>query len=218
MRTPLICPLSRPLIRPSAWVTLLCLAACSGSPPQPGDAVVIHYQHVANAHEVHFSAPLAFAPHPASFVMPRNRQGFWAIFVLCSLDVRGHALPSFVYDVNNFRVNYNGIEFDGLRPYSLRYEDSAWLNSAAETAALAGAIAGELQRGPTLEVFSPGFYSSLNYRVALFVPRGLDDYAGDQLTLRYRGQRTVLLGNGYPPYDIPAVGGRRAGAASNCLP
>jgi hypothetical protein len=123
-----------------------------------------------------------------------------------------------VYDVNNFRVNYNGIEFDGLRPYSLRYEDSAWLNSAAETAALAGAIAGELQRGPTLEVFSPGFYSSLNYRFALFVPRGLDDYAGDQLTLRYRGQRTVLLGNGYPPYDIPAVGGRRAGAASNCLP
>jgi hypothetical protein len=193
------------------------LAACS-STQQAGDAVVIHYQHVANAHEVRFATPLALAPRPARFVLPRNRQGFWAIFVLCSLDVRGAAVPRFVYDVNNFRIDYAGRELGPLRPYSLRFEDSAFLNGPPETPALANAIAGELQQGPSLQVFSHGFYPGLNYRIALFVPQGLVDYAGEQLRLSYRGQPSLLLGNGYPPYDIPAVGGSGAGVAARCLP
>jgi hypothetical protein len=197
---------------------LLSLAACSGMQPQAGDAVVIHYQHVANAHEVRFATPLALAPGPARFVMPRNRQGFWAIFVLCSLDVRGEAVPSFVYDVNNFRIDYAGRDFGPMHPYSLRYEESAYLNSPPETPALANAIANELQQGPSLQVFSRGVYPALNYRIALFVPQGLDDYVGEQLILRYRGQPSLLLGNGYPPYDIPAVGGSGAGVAARCLP
>lgn len=197
---------------------LAALAACSAERPVPGEAVVIHYQHVANAHEVRFRAPLAPPARAAGFVVPRYRQGFWAIFVLCSLDARGRSLPSFVYDVNNFRVDYGGDSWGPLFPYSLRYEDSAWLNGTQDTPVLASAIAGELQQGPSLQVFQPGFYPGLNYRIALFVPRGLDDYGGDQLGLRYLGQRTVLLGNGYPPYDIPAVGGNAAGVAARCLP
>jgi hypothetical protein len=197
---------------------LLWLAACATPPSPPDDAVVIRYQHVANAHEVRFGTPLALGPRPAGYVMPRARQGFWAIFVLCSMDVRGRLMPSFVYDINNFRIDYRGHEFGPVYPYSLRYENSTNLNGPAETPALAGAIAGELQQGPSLQVFAHGLYPDLNYRIALFVPRGIDDYAGDQLTLRYRGQRSVLLGNGYPPYDIPAVGGSGAGVAARCVP
>jgi hypothetical protein len=196
--------------------TLAGLAACAGTQPNPAPAVVIHYQHVANAHEVRFSAPLAL--RRAGFVMPRSRQGFWAIFVVCSVDVIGHSVPRFVYDVNRFRVDYNGRQYGPLTPYSLRFEDSADLNSPAETPMLAEAISAELQEGPSLQVLPRGFYESLNYRLALFVPRGLDDYAGEQLNLSYLGQDASVEGNGYPPYDIPVVGGSGAGVASRCLP
>lgn len=195
---------------------LLLLAACSSPRPGSSQAVVIRYQHVANAHEVRFST--LQAPRAASFVLPRNRQGFWAIFVVCSVDVFGRANPRFVYDVNQFRVDHNGHHYGPLIPYSLRYEDSPYLNGPAETPALADAIASELRQGPTLQVFARGFYDSLNYRFALFVPRGLDDYAGEQLSLNYLGQDASVEGNGYPPYDIPVVGGSGAGVASRCLP
>jgi hypothetical protein len=199
-------------------VALPWLAACSGPQPRAGDAVVIHYQHVANAHEVRFATPLALAPHPAGYVVPRNRQGFWAIFVLCSLDVHGASLPSFVYDANNFRVAWEGQDYGPVKPFSLRYEDTAWVNGPADTPALANAIAAELQQGPSVQVFGPGSYPALNYRIALFVPLGLTNYAGEQLGLHYLGQKSVLRGNGYPPYDIPVVGGSGTGVAASCLP
>jgi hypothetical protein len=200
-----------------ALAFLLWLAACSSPPPAPADAVVIRYQHVANAHEIRFSSPLAFAPRPAGYVLPRSRDGFWAIFVLCGVDV-GARVPRFLYNVNNFRIDHAGTEYGPLRPFSLRFEDSAYLNGPVETPALAAAIAGELQRGPSFQVFSPGAYPELDYRIALFVPKGLGEYAGDQLALRYRGQSAILIGNGFPPFDIPVVGGSGTGVASHCLP
>jgi hypothetical protein len=195
----------------------LALAACAAPRPEPAAPVVIHYQHVANAHEVRFSAPLALSQRTSAWVVPRQRQGFWAIFVLCSMNVRSD-LPRFYYDVNNFRIDYPGRDDGPLRPFSLRYDDTPDLNGPADTPALASAIAGELQYGPSQQVFGPGAYPALDYRIVLFVPRGLDDYAGDQLALRYHGQRVLLLGNGYPPFNIPAVGGTGAGMASHCLP
>jgi hypothetical protein len=194
------------------------LAACSSTHAPSADPVVIRYQHVANAQEVRFAAPLAFAPYPASYVVPRNPQGFWAIFVLCGLDASAATAKNFIYDVGNFRIEYDGGLVGPIAPYSLRYEDSSYLNGPADTPALVNAIAAELQRGPSLQVFPRGDYPALNYRIALFVPRSLDDYAGEQLTLTYKGQPVRLVGNGYPPYFIPAVGGSGAGAASRCLP
>jgi hypothetical protein len=205
------------LNRLPALAVLLWPAACSAPPPAPAEAVIIRYQHVANAHEVRFATPLGLAPRTASYVLPRNRQGFWAIFVLCSLDV-GTGVRRFLYNANNFRIDYAGTEYGLLRPFSLRFDDSTDLNGPLETPALAVAIAGELQRGPSFEVFSPGAYPGLDYRIALFVPRGLDGYAGDQLALRYHGQSVILIGNGYPPFDIPVVGGSGTGMAANCLP
>jgi hypothetical protein len=205
------------LSRLLAFAVLLSLAACSAAPPAPAEAVVIRYQHVANAHEVRFATPLALAAHPAGYVLPRSGQGFWAIFVLCSLDV-GAKVPRFLYNANNFRVEHAGNQFGPLRPFALRFEDSSDLNGPVETPAVAAAIAGELQRGPTFQLFSPGAYPALDYRIALFVPKGLDEYAGDQLLLRYRSPSAIVIGNGYPPFDIPVVGGSGAGVASHCLP
>lgn len=196
---------------------LMALAACSSPRPEPAAPVVIHYQHVANVHEIRFATPLALSPHTASYVIPRLRQGFWAIFVLCSMNVRSD-LPRFYYDVDDFRIDYPGRDDGPLRPFSLRYDDAPDLNTAGDTPLLASAIAAELQHGPSQQSFGPGAYPALDYRIALFVPRGLDDYAGDQLALRYRGQRVLLLGNGYPPFDIPVAGGNGAGVAAHCLP
>jgi len=206
----------------SGWfcslVTLLILAGCSVTQRTQQYPVVIHYQHVANAHQVRFASPLQLATQTPAYVMPRNAQGFWAIFVVCRLDVNDKGTPSFVYDINNFRVDYNGRHFGPLPPYTVRYEDSYHLNRPFETPMLANAIAAELHKGPPLQVFAPGSYPSLNYRFALFVPRGLDEYAGEPLRLQYIGQPSLMLGNGYPPYDIPVVGGNGAGVAASCVP
>lgn len=199
-------------------VLLLWLAACTGGAAPGGQTVYIHYQHVANVHQIHFGAPLAPPARPASWVRPRDADGFWAVFVICALDVSGRGLPGFVYDVNNFRVAYGAHDYVPLPPYGLRYEASQALNRPAEQAVLASAIAGELQEGPAVQVFAPGFHGALHYRFAVLLPRGLPDYAGEALALRYVGQRAVALANGYPPSDIAAAGGNATGVAARCLP
>lgn len=198
---------------------LLLLAACSSTRPHPpGSAVILHYQHVANTHQVWFTSPLDLGERPVNYVLPRDPEGFWAIFVVCGIDASARGLPSFVYDVNNFRVEHNGRQFGLLRPYSLRYENTHLLNRPVETPALASAIAAELHEGPALQVFSRGFHAGLNYRFAMFLPRGIPDYTGEQLTLTYNGQPALAVGNGYPPFDIRAVGGNAAGVAATCRP
>ena len=209
----------RILIRRASWLVWpLLLAACASAPKGPQRVAVIHYQHVANTDQVWFTAPLALPPGPVSHVTPRDPEGFWAIFVVCGLDVTARGLPSFVYDVNNFRVEHNGRQFGLLPPYALRYDGSTVLNRPVETPAVASAIAAELHEGPALQVFARGFHTALNYRFALFLPRGVPDYAGEELKLKYKGQPALVLGNGYPPYDIPAVGGNAAGIAATCRP
>jgi hypothetical protein len=199
---------------------LLCLSGCSAVGTAPGNAVVFHYQHVANVHEIRFSNPVQVARRHAlvDFVTPRDASGFWAIFVVCSIDTRASVLPAFRYDVDNFRVHYHGQTFGPLRPYTLRYGASAELNTPADSRAIATAIDIEIDEGPATALFDRGVYSGLDYRFAVYVPRPLPDYAGEQLMLSYVGQPAVLLGNTYPPSDIRAVGGTGAGIAARCLP
>ncbi|MFL6671862.1 MAG: hypothetical protein ACJ8LG_01065 [Massilia sp.] len=199
---------------------LLCLAGCATQGATPDNAVVLRYQHVANAREIHFSNPVEVAGRraPVQFVTPRDAYGFWAIFVLCSIDTRASVLPGFRYDVERFRVAYGGQTFGNLRPYTLRYEGRAELNSPADSPAIAHAIGAEIHEGPATAAFGRGLFPALNYRFAIYVPRALPDYAGEQLMLSYTGQPAVLRGNGYPPSDIPVVGGNGAGIAASCLP
>lgn len=196
---------------------LLGLAACAG--PRPTEAV-LHYQHVANAHEIRFTNPIALsAPlYRVGHLSPVDAQGFWAIFVLCNVDVTEHARRGFHYNINQFRVSYEGREFGGLPPYTLRYQGEADLNNAGDTLPILDAIAAEIQEGPSEQIFQSGFYPELNYRFAVFVPKALTNYTGEQLTLVYKGQPAILVGNGKAPSDLPAVGGNAAGMAAACLP
>ena len=53
---------------------------------------------------------------------------------------------------------------------------------------------------------------------AVFVPKALENYAGEELALSYKGQPAILVGNGKAPSDLPAVGGTAAGVAAACVP
>ena len=197
---------------------LLALAACAG--PRPKALAVLQYQHVANAHEIRFTNPIALsaALYRVGHLSPVDSEGFWAIFVLCNADVSERAPRGFHYKVDNFRVSHGGREFGGLPPYSLRYQGQVDLNNAGDTRPILDAIAAEIQEGPPEQIFQRGFYPELNYRFAIFVPKALTNYAGEQLTLTYKGQPAILVGNGKPPSDLPAVGGTAAGVGAVCVP
>jgi hypothetical protein len=92
------------------------------------------------------------------------------------------------------------------------------LNNAADTLPIQDAIAAEIQEGPPEQIFQSGFYPDLNYRFAVFVPKALANYAGEELALTYQGQPAILVGNGKSPSDLPAVGGTAAGVAAACVP
>jgi hypothetical protein len=197
------------------------LAACSTQPrPATPPLAVLHYQHVANAHTIRFTNPIALsrAPYRVGFVSPVDAEGFWAIFVLCHVDVAEHAQRGFRYNVNQFRVSQGARSFGGLPPYSLRYQGQVELNPPADTAPLRDAIAAEIQEGPPEQLFYSGFYADLNYRFAVFVPRALPNYTGGALQLVYPGQNVILTGNGKAPSDLAAVGGTADGVAAACVP
>jgi hypothetical protein len=194
------------------------LSACAA--PKPKAVAVLHYQHVANAHEIRFTnpIPLSAALYRVGHLSPVDSGGFWAIFVLCNVDVTPQARRGFHYHVNNFRVSYEGREFGGLPPYSLRYQGQVDLNNAGDTLPILDAIAAEIQEGPPEQIFQSGFYPDLNYRFAVFVPKSLVKYAGEELKLTYKGQPVILVGNGKSPSHLPAVGGTAAGVAAACVP
>jgi hypothetical protein len=196
----------------------LLAAGCTSVDPGLRNTVVLHYQHVANVHRIDFRNPVPLRRNEAiHFVQPLESQGFWAVFVLCSIDVTGTRVPDFYYDIDRFRVQFGGRRFGPLRPYTLRLDDSIALNTRTDTAAIVDAIAAEIHEGPPSQVFRHGFYTNLDYRFAIYV-QGLSDYAGEELPLRYVGSNTMVLGNGTPPSDIPVAGADGAGIAARCRP
>ena len=197
----------------------LLTAGCGSVDRQLRNTVVLHYQHVANVHRVELSPPVALPNRaPVHAVLPLDAYGFWAVFVLCGLDVTGATIPSFYFDVDHLRIQYGERRYGPLRPYTLRLDDTADVNRSADTPRLAEAIAAELQRGPSSQVFRHGYYAHPGIRVAIYVPVAPPDYAGGPLALRYEGGRTLALDNGYPPADVESVGPSGSGIAAHCLP
>jgi hypothetical protein len=192
----------RKLITVALVPGLLTAAGCTSVDTGLRNTVVLHYQHVANVHRIDFSTPVAL-PHraPVRAVLPLDSHGFWAVFVLCGLGVA-----------------YGDRRFGPLHPYTVVLDGTADVNSRFDTPALADAIAAELQRGPSTQVFRHGYYGNLDYRFAIYIPRALPDYTGEQLSLRYEGARTLALGNGYPPADVAVAGPDGAGIGAHCLP
>jgi hypothetical protein len=209
----------RKLIKYALVPGLLTAAGCSSVDTGLRNTVVLHYQHVGNVHRIDFTNPVALPNHvPVDAVLPLDSHGFWAVFVLCGLDVTGANIPSFYFDVDRVRVEYGDRRYGPLQPYTLRLDDTADVNSRFDTQALADAIAAEIQRGPSSQVFRHGYYAHLDYRFAIYIPRPLPDYSGDQLPLRYEGGQTLALGNGHPPADVTSAGPRGVGVAAHCLP
>jgi hypothetical protein len=204
-----------------SFLLLSCpLAGCTSVDTQLRNTVVLHYQHVANVQRIDFSTPVMLPGRgaPAHSVQALESHGFWAVFVLCSLDATGAGIPSFYFDAERLRVQYGDQRYGPLRPYTVRLDDTTDLNTLRDTPVLAAAIAAEIGEGPQTQVFRHGFHADLDIRVALYVPHALPDYSGDQLRLRYEGGQTMALGNDYPPSSIPIAGLGGTGIASHCLP
>jgi len=200
--------------------TVLALTACSGADTRLQHSVVLHYQHVANVHQINFSAPVAVPgrSEPVQSVLPLQSEGFWAVFLLCSLDATDARIPSFYVDLDRFRIEYGKQRFGPLRPYTLRLDDTVELNKRADTRVLADAIGAEIGSSLSNPVFRRGIYPHLDVRFAIYIPRGLPDYSGDQLPLSYEGGQALVLGNGAPPSDVDVVGLGGTGIAAQCLP
>jgi hypothetical protein len=199
---------------------LLAAAGCAHVDDGLRNTVVLHYQHVANVDRIDFSVPVALPRHPASvhFVQPIGSDGFWAVFVLCSVDATGASIPSFYFDIDRFRVQDGERRYGPLRPYSLRLDDTVDLNAHRDTALIAAAINRELRTGPASQVFRHGYYPNLDLRFAIYVPSGLSDYAGGQLPLRYEGSQALAMGNNYPPANVDSPGPGGTAIAAHCLP
>ncbi|MDN4055390.1 hypothetical protein QPK32_20170 [Massilia sp. YIM B02763] len=205
---------------PCLLLPCLLTAGCTSVDTQLRNTVVLHYQHVANVQRIDFSTPVMLPGRgaPAHFVQPLESQGFWAVFVVCSVDATGAGIPSFYFDAERLRVQYGEQRYGPLRPYTVRLDDTTDLNTRRDTPVLAAAIAAEIGEGPQSQIFRHGFHPDLDIRVALYVPHALPDYSGDRLPLRYEGGQTLVLGNDYPPSSIPIAGLGGTGIASHCLP
>jgi len=209
----------RELIKYALLPGLLTAAGCGSVDTGLRNTVVLHYQHVANVHRIELSTPVSLPRRaPVRTVVPLDASGFWAVFVLCGLDASGANIPSFYFDVDRLRVQYGDRRYGPLRPFTIRLDDTADVNGRADTPLLADAIAAELQRGPSSQVFRHGYYPNPGIRFAIYIPTALADYAGGPLALRYEGGRTLALGNDYPPADIGSVGPSGSGVAAHCLP
>jgi len=208
------------LLLPCAVALAAATAGCTSVDKDLRNTVVLHYQHVANVRRIEFAAPVAVPrrPEPVHFVQPLESTGFWAVFLLCSLDATGANIPSFYFDPDHFRVHYGKQRFGPLRPYTLRLDDTVDLNTLRNTSQLAAAIDEELRTGPNSRVFRHGYYSGLDMRFAIFIPQGLSDYAGDRLTLRYEGAQTLALANDYPPATLDSAGPGGDALLAHCLP
>lgn len=199
---------------------LLAAAGCASVDPGLRNTVVLHYQHVANVHRIDFTTPLRLPQRnaPVDAVLPLDSGGFWAVFLLCSLDATGANIPSFYFDTDRVYVAYGDKRYAALRPYTLRLDDTTDLNSRFDTPALLDAVATEIQKGPSTQVFRHGYYPRLDYRFAIYVPHALPNYSGDQLTLGYDNVRVMVLGNDTPPAELPSAGAGGPGIAAACLP
>jgi hypothetical protein len=98
-------------------VTCLLAAGCTGVDRGLRNTVVLHYQPRGQRGAHRFSAPVVLPrrAEPVRFVQPLASEGFWAVFVLCSLDATGVNIPTFYFDIDRFRVQH-GDRQPGIPP------------------------------------------------------------------------------------------------------
>lgn len=195
--------LQKHILTTAMMSALLLTLGCQSLGIDSKRVVEFKYDHVANIENtVRFEATVPLAPPLTSTnqVISKWLGGFWAVFGICSVDVRGTELESFTYDRTNFYVEYGGKTYGALQPYSLitTAEDDI---GPQDTNVIENAIFSTLGSGPSTKVFGPGLSPSLNYRIAIFISDATA--APKALTLRYKGQPSILRGLGYSPANLP---------------
>jgi hypothetical protein len=203
----------------AATLSVIALAGCDNSLDTAlKNVVVFQYDHVANVHEIRFRNNVDIPGTLGIGSISPKEGGFWAVFVLCSLDVQGKAIETFNYNVSNFFVKYEGDTYGPLQPFTVRYGASTSSNNPTDTPKVAAAIAKEIQMGPDTQPFPHGLYPSLNYRIAILIPKALPTYRGEQLTLTYTGQPSIFQGRGHSPTDIPVLDSNLGSVSGTCRP
>ena len=208
-------------------VVTIVTSSCNSCNNNVDDAlkkvVIFHYDHVANMDRINFTRPVQIDKfYPTNLMTPFQEGGFWAIFVICSMDVEGREIQKFNYNISNFFVEYEGKNYGiALQPYTVNIGGRP--NNNENTPQVNAAIVSQLQGGPSTQYFPHGFYPSLNYRIAILIPHRLQAYRGEQLTLRYSGQPSIvsivvgggnapnpiLAGHGFHEFEQPSSGCRR---------
>jgi hypothetical protein len=194
----------------AAALVSLALTSCSSCPELDKplqNVVVFQYDHVTNVEEIRFRQNVTAGNATMSGARAISR-GFWAVFVICSLDVQGNAFKekAFEYDVANFRVEHGGKTFGPLQAFTLNAGGTTW-PTPADTQKAANAVAEVVQIGPDRQKFPHGFYPSLNYRIAILITDMPPGYSGEELKLTYINQPSILQGRGNRPATIPEFGG-----------
>ncbi len=192
-------------VTPLAFAAL-CTLVCAGcGKPDPGvdqnlrKLVVIQYAHVANVRQVR-----GISGGSVVHIEPRNRNGFWAVFNLCSLDVQGVDLPRFDYGAANLYIDEGGARFGAMNPGTVLMTSAAF---GALDPRVRGTVVREVQVGAETQSFPKGLHPSLNHRVAIFVDAAPQEYRGGSMTLKYDGH-PVLLKDHSPrtPREVPFIG------------
>lgn len=194
------------------------LTGCRGVDIDLKKVVEFEYDHVANIQStIRFGTAVPLSPPLTSTnqVISKWLGEFWAVFVICSLDVQGADITSFTYDRANFYVDYGGKTYGVLQPFSLitKTEDDI---GPRDTSVIESAIFSTIGLGPSTQVFGPGLSPSLNYRIAIYVS---DSTAADKrLTLRYRGQPSILRARGQNPATLPGYTSGSPPLPGSCRP
>jgi hypothetical protein len=191
------------ILTTAMMLAILLTLGCQSLGIDSKRVVEFKYDHVANIENtVRFEATVPLAPPLTSTnqVISKWLGGFWAVFVICSVDVRGTEIEPFIYDRTNFYVEYGGKTYGALQPYSLITTAEEDIGSQ-DTNVIENAIFNTIGSGPSTKVFGPGLSPSLNYRIAIFIS---DSTASQKaLALRYKGQPSILRGVGYSTANLP---------------
>jgi hypothetical protein len=185
-------------------ITLLAVQGCQSVELVPGKSVELHYDHVANIEGgIRFETAVPLAPPltSANAVIVKWPNEFWAVFVICSLNVPRVDNSTFSYDRTKFYVEYEGKMYGVLQqPFSVMTDTEKDIGPQ-DTSAIDHAIVSTIGVGPSTQIFVQGLSPALNYRIAIYISN--PDAADKVLTLRYAGHPAILRGRGQTPMTVP---------------
>lgn len=196
----------RALVSSAALIgtTLLAVLGCQNIELVPGKTVELHYDHVANIEDgIRFGTAVPLSPPltSANEVIVKWPNEFWAVFVICSLNVPGVDHSTFAYDRTKFYVEYEGKTYGVLQePFSVMTDTENDIGPQ-DIRAIDRAIMSTIGVGPNTQIFGQGLSPALNYRIAIYISN--PDAADKVLTLRYAGHPTILRGRGQTPMTVP---------------